>query len=47
MVMDFTLEPLLTYYFKKGHRIRIEISSRYFNRFARNLNIGAKNSGDN
>ena len=30
-------------YFKKGHRIRIEISSSNFPRFARNLNTGGNN----
>ena len=30
-------------YFKKGHRIRIEVSSSNFPRFARNLNTGGKN----
>ena len=29
--------------FKKGHRIRIEISSSNFPRFARNLNTGGDN----
>ncbi len=29
--------------FKKGHRIRIEISSSNFPRFARNLNTGGNN----
>ncbi len=40
--LDFT--PLATSnYFKKGHRIRIEISSSNFPRFARNLNTGGNN----
>jgi hypothetical protein len=30
-------------YFKKGHRIRIEISSSNFPRFERNLNTGGNN----
>ena len=30
-------------FFKKGHRIRIEISSSNFPRFARNLNTGGNN----
>jgi predicted acyl esterase len=30
-------------YFQKGHRIRIEISSSNFPRFARNLNTGGDN----
>jgi len=30
-------------YFKKGHRIRIEISSSNFPRFARNMNTGGNN----
>ncbi len=30
-------------YFKKGHRIRIEVSSSNFPRFARNLNTGGNN----
>ena len=30
-------------YFKKGHRIRIEISSSNFPRFGRNLNTGGNN----
>ena len=29
--------------FKKGHRIRVEISSSNFPRFARNLNTGGNN----
>jgi len=36
--------PLATSnYFKKGHRIRVEISSSNFPRFARNLNTGGNN----
>jgi predicted acyl esterase len=30
-------------YFKKNHRIRIEVSSSNFPRFARNLNTGGNN----
>jgi hypothetical protein len=38
------LTPMATSnFFKKGHRIRIEISSSNFPRFARNLNTGGKN----
>ena len=38
------LTPMSTSnYFKKGHRIRIEISSSNFPRFARNLNTGGNN----
>ena len=32
--------------FKKGHRIRIEISSSNFPRFARNLNTGGNNNDE-
>lgn len=40
--IDFT--PLSTSnYFKKGHRIRIEISSSNFPRFTRNMNTGGNN----
>ena len=40
--LDFT--PLSTSnYFKKGHRIRIEIASSNFPRFERNLNTGGSN----
>ncbi len=40
--LDFS--PMATSnYFKKGHRIRIEISSSNFPRFARNLNTGGDN----
>lgn len=31
--------------FKKGHRIRVEISSGYFPFYLRNLNTGADNIG--
>ncbi|MET6990644.1 CocE/NonD family hydrolase [Sediminicola arcticus] len=38
------LTPMSTSnYFKKGHRIRIEVSSSNFPRFARNLNTGGTN----
>jgi len=30
-------------FFKKGHRIRLEVSSSNFPRFGRNLNTGGKN----
>jgi putative CocE/NonD family hydrolase len=40
--LDFS--PLATSnYFEKGHRIRIEVSSSNFPRFARNLNTGGNN----
>lgn len=43
-VYKVDLSPLSTSnYFKKGHQIRIEISSSNFPRFARNLNTGGKN----
>jgi uncharacterized protein len=43
-VYKLDLTPLSTSnYFAKGHRIRIEISSSNFPRFARNLNTGGKN----
>ncbi|MEX0289495.1 MAG: CocE/NonD family hydrolase [Flavobacteriaceae bacterium] len=43
-VYELELTPMATSnYFKKGHRIRIEISSSNFPRFARNLNTGGKN----
>ena len=43
-VYKLDLTPLSTSnYFKKGHRIRIEISSSNFPRFARNLNTGGNN----
>jgi putative CocE/NonD family hydrolase len=43
-VYELPLTPMATSnYFKKGHRIRIEISSSNFPRFARNLNTGGKN----
>ena len=44
MVYKVDLTPMATSnYFKKGHRIRIEISSSNFPRFARNLNTGGDN----
>ena len=43
-VYKVDLTPMSTSnYFKKGHRIRIEISSSNFPRFARNLNTGGNN----
>ena len=43
-VYEVNLTPMSTSnYFKKGHRIRIEISSSNFPRFARNLNTGGNN----
>lgn len=43
-VYKVDLTPMSTSnYFKKGHRIRIEVSSSNFPRFARNLNTGGDN----
>lgn len=43
-VYQVDLSPMSTSnYFKKGHRIRIEVSSSNFPRFARNLNTGGNN----
>ena len=43
-VYEVNLTPMSTSnYFKKGHRIRIEISSSNFPRFDRNLNTGGNN----
>ena len=43
-VYEVDLTPMSTSnYFKKGHRIRIEISSSNFPRFARNMNTGGNN----
>ena len=43
-VYKVSLSPMSTSnYFKKGHRIRIEVSSSNFPRFARNLNTGGNN----
>lgn len=43
-VYKVDLTPMATSnYFEKGHRIRIEISSSNFPRFARNLNTGGNN----
>ena len=43
-VYKVALTPMSTSnYFKEGHRIRIEISSSNFPRFARNLNTGGNN----
>lgn len=43
-VYKLELTPMATSnYFKKGHKIRIEVSSSNFPRFARNLNTGGTN----
>ena len=43
-VYEIELSPMATSnFFEKGHRIRIEVSSSNFPRFARNLNTGGKN----
>jgi len=43
-VYEVKLTPMATSnYFKAGHRIRIEVSSSNFPRFARNLNTGGNN----
>ena len=43
-VYEVEIGPLLTSnMFKKGHRIRLEISSSNFPRFERNLNTGGNN----
>ncbi len=43
-VYEVNMTPMSTSnYFKKGHRIRIEISSSNFPRFDRNLNTGGNN----
>ena len=43
-VYELELTPMATSnYFKKGHRIRIEVSSSNFPRFTRNLNTGGNN----
>ena len=43
-VYELKMTPMSTSnYFEKGHRIRIEISSSNFPRFARNLNTGGNN----
>ncbi len=43
-VYPLTLSPMVTSnYFPAGHRIRVEISSSNFPRFARNLNTGGAN----
>lgn len=43
-VYEIKMTPMATSnYFKKGHRIRIEVSSSNFPRFARNLNTGGRN----
>ena len=46
-VYELNMTPMATSnYFKKGHQIRIEISSSNFPRFARNLNTGGDNNND-
>ncbi|MEK9613377.1 MAG: CocE/NonD family hydrolase, partial [Flavobacteriaceae bacterium] len=43
-VYKIEMTPMATSnYFKKGHRIRIEVSSSNFPRFSRNLNTGGNN----
>jgi len=43
-VYKVVLSPMATSnYFKKGHKIRIEVSSSNFPRFSRNLNTGGAN----
>jgi len=43
-VYKITVGPLVTSnVFKKGHQIRVEISSSYFPKYARNLNTGGDN----
>ena len=43
-VYKVDLSPMSTSnFFKKGHRIRIEVSSSNFPRFTRNLNTGGNN----
>jgi predicted acyl esterase len=43
-IYKLELTPMATSnYFDKGHRIRIEVSSRNFPRFARNMNTGGNN----
>jgi putative CocE/NonD family hydrolase len=43
-VYKVTMQPLTTSnYFAPGHRLRIEVSSRNFPRFDRNLNTGGRN----
>jgi len=43
-VYEVKMTPMSTSnFFKKGHQIRIEVSSSNFPRFARNLNTGGKN----
>jgi len=43
-VYKLEMTPMSTSnYFKKGHRVRIEISSSNFPRFGRNLNTGGNN----
>ena len=43
-VYEVKIGPLTTSnYYKAGHRLRIEVSSSNFPRFARNLNTGGNN----
>ena len=43
-IYELNLTPMSTSnYFEAGHRIRIEVSSSNFPRFARNLNTGGNN----
>lgn len=43
-IYEVKLTPMSTSnFFKKGHKIRIEVSSSNFPRFARNLNTGGNN----
>ena len=43
-VYEVSLTPMATSnFFKKGHSVRIEVSSSNFPRFARNLNTGGNN----
>jgi len=43
-IYEVNMTPMSTSnYFKKGHRIRIEVSSSNFPRFDRNLNTGGNN----
>ncbi len=47
-VYKLNISPMSTSnYFAKGHRIRIEVSSSNFPRFARNLNTGGNNFDEN
>ena len=43
-VAKVTFQPIDTaYYFKPGHRLRVDVSSSNFPRFDRNLNTGGNN----